>query len=177
MVEIRKQTKCNGRLPVLKGSLKRGINICGPFSYKQPSDAFDAVVLLSIKIIYVVFCAVQAVTGAVCVLRVLPTQPPEKVENIHGQIHTHTEAQRDHQRGCYQIWTECIRGFSKEVFLDWLKASLVGHYCGWKNTGPTHDTFDLDSLVLAATTARDEEICFVPLPAPCVDPYSQLLFL
>ncbi len=95
------------------------------------------------------------------------------MKNIHAQTlthtHTHTEAPGDHQRGCYQIWTECIRGFSKEVFLDWFKACLVGHYCGWKNTGPMHDTFDLDKLAYAATTAKDDEIFSLFLFAPRVD--------
>lgn len=113
-------------------------------------------------------------TGAVHVLKAHPTQPPEKIQNTHPQTqtltHTHKEALGDHQRGCYQIWTECIRGFSKEVFLDWFKASLVGHYCGWKNTGPTDDTFDLDTLVQAATTAKDDEICSLFLFAPLHGP-------
>lgn len=39
------------------------------------------------------------------------------------------------------------------------------------------DTFDLEKLVLAATTAKDDEICSLFLFAPpCLDPYCPALF-
>lgn len=59
-VEKPKQTKSNGRLPVLKGSLKRGINQYYPFLYKQRSDAGKVIVLLRVEIIYVVFYILKA---------------------------------------------------------------------------------------------------------------------
>lgn len=51
----------------------------------------------------------------------------------------------------------------------------MGHYCGWKNTGPTDDTFDLEKLVYAATTAKDDEICSLPLVARPPFPPGPLL--
>lgn len=73
-VEIRKQNKCNGRLPVLKGSFERGINQAYPISYKQLSDPGRVIVLLRVEIIYVVFCATyRHMTGAAHVLKFHPT--------------------------------------------------------------------------------------------------------
>ena len=70
-----------------------------------------------------------------------------KLTDTHTS-HVHKEALGDHQRGSYQIWTEHIRGFSKEVLLDWVKPSLVVVTLLWlEKHRPTDDTFDLEMLV------------------------------
>lgn len=146
-VEIRKQIKCSGRLPVLKGSLKRA-----------PSPLLKAAQWHK-----KIPCFVESWNNLCCFLHTIGIWQVQRMfcrltrpsllkrwkTYTHRRTHSyaHKEAPGDHQRGCYQIWTECIRGFSEKVFLDWFKASLVGHYCGWKNTSPTDDTFDLDALV------------------------------
>ena len=88
-------------------------------------------------------------TGAVYILKAHPTFL-EKMKNIHTHTHAHTYTKRHRgttNEGATKFGLSAIGGFQKSFFLDWFKASLVGHYCGWKNTGPTHDAFDLDTLV------------------------------
>ena len=66
-------------------------------------------------------------TGAVYILKAHPTFL-EKMKNIHthARTHIHKEAPGDHQRGCYQIWTECNRGFSKEFFSGLVQSQSGG---------------------------------------------------
>lgn len=45
--------------------------------------------------------------------------PPSRED----EKHTDTEALKDHQRGCYQIWTDALGGFQKSFF--WIGSKPV----------------------------------------------------